>query len=283
MQTFDQSIFGLFEQGLVSYEEALRWATQRRRVQAAGAGHLDDRRHEPRSDGEERRRRRRKSPDSVLAEAVNRAIRLPRRPQDARRGASCRRRRSASASPARHASQEAIDEAVARLREERAIDDARVAEAIARTRDRRPEARQAARPHADRARRHRDKATARQRRRRRVRRGSTTMRAARRRARAQRLRGREHDRRRRASSSAAVSLPDRHRASTPDRVMRPRRCRTAEPVVTDPQFTTMTAMTSNEIRASFLNYFEQQRPPRRARARRSSRPTIRRCSSPTPA
>ena len=27
MQTFDQSIFGLFSQGLVSYEEALRWAT----------------------------------------------------------------------------------------------------------------------------------------------------------------------------------------------------------------------------------------------------------------
>jgi twitching motility protein PilT len=27
MQTFDQSIFGLFEEGLVSYEEALRWAT----------------------------------------------------------------------------------------------------------------------------------------------------------------------------------------------------------------------------------------------------------------
>jgi twitching motility protein PilT len=27
MQTFDQSIFALFEQGLVSYEEALRWAT----------------------------------------------------------------------------------------------------------------------------------------------------------------------------------------------------------------------------------------------------------------
>jgi twitching motility protein PilT len=27
MQTFDQSIFGLFGQGLVSYEEALRWAT----------------------------------------------------------------------------------------------------------------------------------------------------------------------------------------------------------------------------------------------------------------
>jgi twitching motility protein PilT len=27
MQTFDQSIFGLFEQGMVSYEEALRWAS----------------------------------------------------------------------------------------------------------------------------------------------------------------------------------------------------------------------------------------------------------------
>src|SRR5207253_773443 len=27
MQTFDQSIFSLFEQGLISYEEALRWAT----------------------------------------------------------------------------------------------------------------------------------------------------------------------------------------------------------------------------------------------------------------
>jgi twitching motility protein PilT len=27
MQTFDQSIFGLFRQGLISYEEALRWAT----------------------------------------------------------------------------------------------------------------------------------------------------------------------------------------------------------------------------------------------------------------
>ena len=27
MQTFDQSIFGLYEQGIVSYEEALHWAT----------------------------------------------------------------------------------------------------------------------------------------------------------------------------------------------------------------------------------------------------------------
>src|SRR4029078_9472923 len=27
MQTFDQSIFGLYQQGLIAYEEALRWAT----------------------------------------------------------------------------------------------------------------------------------------------------------------------------------------------------------------------------------------------------------------
>ena len=27
MQSFDQSIFGLFEQNLVSYEEALRWVS----------------------------------------------------------------------------------------------------------------------------------------------------------------------------------------------------------------------------------------------------------------
>jgi twitching motility protein PilT len=27
MQTFDQSIFALFEQGFISYEEALRWAS----------------------------------------------------------------------------------------------------------------------------------------------------------------------------------------------------------------------------------------------------------------
>src|SRR5204863_2525428 len=27
MQTFDQSIFGLYSQGMVSYEEALRWAS----------------------------------------------------------------------------------------------------------------------------------------------------------------------------------------------------------------------------------------------------------------
>jgi twitching motility protein PilT len=29
MQTFDQSIFGLFEQSMISYGEALRWASNK--------------------------------------------------------------------------------------------------------------------------------------------------------------------------------------------------------------------------------------------------------------
>jgi twitching motility protein PilT len=29
MQTFDQSIFGLFEQKLITYDEALRWASNK--------------------------------------------------------------------------------------------------------------------------------------------------------------------------------------------------------------------------------------------------------------
>ena len=57
MQTFDQSIFGLYQQGFVTLEEALRWASQRRRVQAEGPGHRDDRRHRARRDGSRRRRR----------------------------------------------------------------------------------------------------------------------------------------------------------------------------------------------------------------------------------
>ena len=51
MQTFDQSIFGLFEQGLVSLRRSAALGAQRRRVQAEGAGHLDHLRHEPRPDG----------------------------------------------------------------------------------------------------------------------------------------------------------------------------------------------------------------------------------------
>ena len=51
MQTFDQSIFSLFEQGLVTYEEALRWASNVDEFKLQGAGHLDHRRHGARPDG----------------------------------------------------------------------------------------------------------------------------------------------------------------------------------------------------------------------------------------
>ena len=101
---------------------------QRRRVQAAGPGHLDDLRHEPRPDGPGGRCRTRKSRAS--------ARRCPPPTSTASRcsdAASCPSSRCASASPARNTSQDDIDEAVARLREERAINDQRVAEAIART------------------------------------------------------------------------------------------------------------------------------------------------------
>ena len=65
MQTFDQSIFGLFEQGLVSYEEALRWASNVDEFKLQGPGHLDDLRHEPRPDGARASAATPKSRDSV--------------------------------------------------------------------------------------------------------------------------------------------------------------------------------------------------------------------------
>ena len=43
MQSFDQSIFSLFSQGLVSYEEALRWASNVDEFKLQGPGHLDHR------------------------------------------------------------------------------------------------------------------------------------------------------------------------------------------------------------------------------------------------
>ena len=67
MQTFDQSIFSLFEQGLVSLRRGAALGEQRRRVQAEGPGHLDHVRPEPRPDGAMRRWRRRKSRGSALS------------------------------------------------------------------------------------------------------------------------------------------------------------------------------------------------------------------------
>ena len=40
MQTFDQSIFSLFEQGLITLRRGAALGVERRRVQAEGPGHL---------------------------------------------------------------------------------------------------------------------------------------------------------------------------------------------------------------------------------------------------
>ena len=51
MQTFDQSIFGLFQQGLVSYEEALRWASNVDEFKLRVQGISTTAELEPRPDG----------------------------------------------------------------------------------------------------------------------------------------------------------------------------------------------------------------------------------------
>ncbi len=59
MQTFDQSIFSLYQQGLVTLDEALRWATNvdEFKLKVQGIGTTGE--HGARRDGQERRRRRR--------------------------------------------------------------------------------------------------------------------------------------------------------------------------------------------------------------------------------
>ena len=51
MQTFDQSIFGLFEQGLVTYDEALRWASNKDEFKLKVQGISTTVRRDARSDG----------------------------------------------------------------------------------------------------------------------------------------------------------------------------------------------------------------------------------------
>ena len=57
MQTFDQSIFGLFQQGLVSYEEALRWASNVDEFKLRVQGISTTAEHQPRPDGQHHGRR----------------------------------------------------------------------------------------------------------------------------------------------------------------------------------------------------------------------------------
>ena len=51
MQTFDQSVFGLYQQGLVSYEEALRWASNVDEFKLKVQGIPTTAGHGPRPDG----------------------------------------------------------------------------------------------------------------------------------------------------------------------------------------------------------------------------------------
>ena len=69
MQTFDQSIFGLFEQGLVSYEEALRWAinVDEFKLKVQGISTTADMSRD--ADGQERRVDRRFGPEITRLES----------------------------------------------------------------------------------------------------------------------------------------------------------------------------------------------------------------------
>ncbi len=69
MQTFDQSIYFLYEQRLITQEEALRWASNPRRVQAAAAGH-----HQHLGLGARRNGARRRRPAPSQHHAVRRQL-----------------------------------------------------------------------------------------------------------------------------------------------------------------------------------------------------------------
>ena len=156
MQTFDQSIFGLFEQGLVSYDEALRWASnvdefklkvqgisttsdlsrdqmarvgRRARLKSRDSeGDSETRRGPGFGHGKSRRTHHgREGPvETIMANAYIDALRMLARRElsEAQVRQRLARREHAPAD---------IDSAVARLLAERAIDDARVAAAIARS------------------------------------------------------------------------------------------------------------------------------------------------------
>ena len=125
MQSFDQSIFGLYRSGRVScLRRGAPLGVERRRVQAEGARHLDDRRVEPRSDGWRRHgpAASRRSPGLVPSDDEVRSAYLA--------GLTMLARRELSEAQVRQRllrkkhSPEAIDAAITRLKSERAIDDA---------------------------------------------------------------------------------------------------------------------------------------------------------------
>ena len=144
MQTFDQSIFSLFEQGLVTYEEALRWAINVDEFKLKVQGISHDRRHGARPDGADvgadHRRQvagdhavRRLDCDSRRRDLISAYLDGA---DDARAARAVRGAGPPAPRPPRATTPTTIDDAVARLAPSAALDDARVAGAIARTRDR---------------------------------------------------------------------------------------------------------------------------------------------------
>ncbi len=73
MQTFDQSLWDLFQAGLINYETALESA-QRRRLQAAYAGHFFHQRYFQKRDATDRLRWPLIYPPETLEGALKRAL-----------------------------------------------------------------------------------------------------------------------------------------------------------------------------------------------------------------
>ena len=159
MQTFDQSIFSLFQQRADQLRRGAALGVERGRVQAQGAGHLDHRRRVARSDGQHDLRQ---APNGAptSAERASRPGRPPpsrpeitpvrskkdpeitrsgwpitgrdgrrlhRRADPAVARASCRKRSSATRLTRRELDADDIDAAIARLKADRTLDDRRVA------------------------------------------------------------------------------------------------------------------------------------------------------------
>ncbi len=122
MQTFDQSIFSLYQQGLVTLEEALRWASNvdefKLKVQGISTTAELARDEMAKSGGVGG------GSGHHPVRWTERPLGIPRRSAPARHGASCRSRECAPGCSTRDHPQDDIDAAIAHLLETGALDDA---------------------------------------------------------------------------------------------------------------------------------------------------------------
>ena len=279
MQTFDQSIFSLYQQGFVTLEEALRWA----RTSTSSSSRSRASRRPPSMARDEMAQstRRRPARHHPLRQLTPRDcdVRLPRRAPPARPPRADGRRVPRPAARSRALRRRQIDAAIAHLARDRRP--RRPARSRAPTPARRSTVKGRGRLRILRELQARgiDKDVAAEARRRGLRRQG---RARARRPGAPEEAARAAEARDSGRVRAAVSVPDapglhagRHRR---------RRCATMRGGATGRSTTKYNkgVMRSREIRSSFLEYFEQQRPHDRPELVRSCPATIRRCSSPTP-